>query len=236
MCPISDSDFLFTSRFSWQQRVQHRVSEVRVKGKQECVVVAVQRGFIVLGTVSITRQAQQLSSGKVNATVWAQRDGDLGICPRGGKKSYALCTHTHKTHTNINICTFLQILKWCIFHKPVHSSFIQPWWIFNEKIKERGGGGVALLHHLNDVIPWHNHNTGPMNTTYWHDNCADMCTFCQCALLSPSLWLAFGCVPSDLVHRRVPKQEHLHCRACVCLNLQNQLLRGFQERHSKQFK
>lgn len=140
MCPISDSDFLFTSRFSWQQRVQHRVSEVRVKGKQECVVVAVQRGFIVLGTVSITRQAQQLSSGKVNATVWAQRDGDLGICPRGGGKSYALCTHTHKTHMNINICTFLQILKWCIFHKPVHSSFIQPWWIFNEKIKERGGG------------------------------------------------------------------------------------------------
>lgn len=165
----------------------------------------------------------------VSTAGWGSRNMSTG-----GGKSYALCTHTHKTHTNINICTFLQILKWCIFHKPVHSSFIQPWWIFNEKIKERGG--VALLHHLNDVIPWHNHNTGPMNTTYWHDNCADMCTFCQCALLSPSLWLAFGCVPSDLVHRRVPKQEHLHCRACVCLNLQNQLLRGFQERHSKQFK
>lgn len=165
----------------------------------------------------------------VSTAGWGSRNMSTGE-----KKVICLVhTHTQNTHTNINICTFLQILKWCIFHKPVHSSFIQPWWIFHEEIKE--GGGVALLHHLNDVIPWHNHNTGPMNTTYWHNNCADMCTFCQCALLSPS-HRSFGCVPSDLVHRRVPKQEHLHCRACVCLNLQNQLLRGFQERHSKQFK
>lgn len=48
---------------------------------------------------------------------------------------HIVCTDMHTHKDAYKTCTFTHILKWYIIHKPMHSSFIQPWWIFYEEIK-----------------------------------------------------------------------------------------------------